>query len=125
MRSRSVVRSFRDFEVYQLAYALAMEAFTLSKRFPPDEIYSLTRQLRNASRSVPGNIAEGWSKRRYENVFKRQLIDAMGSADETTVWLNMARNCGYCPEKEHDSLIDRYASVGKMLQRLIDAWRTY
>ena len=125
MQTRTVIKSFRDLEVYQLAYALAMEAFKLSKRFPADEVHSLTRQLRNASRSVPGNIAEGWAKRRYENVLKRQLTDAVGSTEETTVWLDMARDCGYCPVGEHDDLLVRYGSVGKMLQRLIERWRTF
>ena len=122
---RSVIKSFSDLEVYQVSYALAMDVFRLTKQFPIDEMYSLTRQLRNASRSVPGNIAEGWSKRRYENVFKRQLTDAIGSVDETTVWLDMARDCGYCQGAEHADLIGRYGSVGKMLQRLVDCWRTF
>ena len=119
------IKSFRDFEVYQLAYLLAMEVFRMTKKFPPDERYSLTRQLRDSSRSIPGNIAEGWSKRRYENVFKRQLTDAIGSSDETTVWLDMARDCEYCSTTEHEVFIKRYGSVGKMLQRLIDNWRTF
>src|SRR3989338_6790321 len=104
---RRVIKSFRDLEVYQLAYRLAMEVFQLTKRFPTDEIYGLTRQLRNSARSVPGNIAEGWSKRRYENIFKRQLTDAIGSVDETTVWLDMAKDCDYCSKEEHASWVSQ------------------
>jgi four helix bundle protein len=122
---RPVIKNFRDVEVYQLAYRLAMEVFQLTKSFPTDEVYGLTRQLRNSSRSVPGNIAEGWSKRRYENIFKRQLTDAVGSVDETTVWLDMARDCDYCSGEEHARWASQYGSVGRMLQRLIDHWRTY
>ncbi|MBI4340949.1 MAG: four helix bundle protein [Candidatus Omnitrophica bacterium] len=123
--SRGVIRTFRDLEVYQFAYQLAMEIFSLTKRFPEHEVYALTRQLRNSARSVPANIAEGWSKRRYENVFRRQLVDAIGSVDEVTVWLDMARDCEYCDVTKHTELCERYASVGKMLYRLLEAWRTF
>jgi four helix bundle protein len=122
---RKVIKSFRDLEVYQLSYQLAMEILRVTNKFPSEEIYSLARQLRNSSRSVPGNIAEGWSKRRYENVFKRHLTDAMGSADETTVWLDMAKDSDYMRDKEHKDFIRRYSSVGAMLYKLINNWRTF
>ncbi len=81
------VRSYEDLKVFQLSYKLATEIFWLTKDFPKEEIYSLTDQMRRSSRSIPVNIAEAWAKRKYENVFKRHLIDSVGSCDETKVWL--------------------------------------
>ena len=59
----------RDLKVYQLAYALAMEIFNLSKNFPKEEVYSLTDQIRRSSRGVVVNIAEGYRKRQYPKMF--------------------------------------------------------
>jgi four helix bundle protein len=64
---------YQDLKVYQLAYRLAMEVFRESKKFPAEERYSLTDQIRRASRSVAANIAEGYRKRRYEKMFVSKL----------------------------------------------------
>jgi hypothetical protein len=69
---------FRDLKVYQLAYQLAMEIFQASKSFPVEEKYSLTDQIRRASRSVAANIAEGYRKKRYPKMFVSKMIDADG-----------------------------------------------
>lgn len=74
---------------------MAMEVFALSKRFPKDELYSLTDQIRRSSRSVPANIAEAWRKRRYPAAFVAKLNDAEGEAAETQTHLEIALRCGY------------------------------
>jgi four helix bundle protein len=66
---RSVIQNIRDLDVYNLSYALALEVFSLSRKFPKEETYSLTDQIRRSSRSIPANISEGFAKRRYENIF--------------------------------------------------------
>jgi four helix bundle protein len=60
---------FRDLNVYQLAFKLANEIFNDSKRFPVEERYSLTNQVRRSSRSVAPNIGEGYRKKRYPKMF--------------------------------------------------------
>lgn len=90
-----VYRGFRDLKVYQLAYALAMEIFIETKKFPVEERYSLTDQIRRASRSIPTNLAEAWKKRRYERLFISKMTDCLGEAAEVEVWLDFARDCGY------------------------------
>ena len=77
------INSHEDLEVYQLAFRLAMRVFELSKTFPREETYSLTDQVRRASRSVCANIAEGWRKRRYSAAFVSKLSDAETEATET------------------------------------------
>ena len=71
-----MIRSAKDLKVYQKAYALAMEIYQLSKFWPPDEKYSLTDQIRRASRSVCSNLREAWAKRRYEAHFISKLTDS-------------------------------------------------
>ena len=75
----------RDLKVYQLAHKLAMEIFVDSKVFPSEERYSLTSQIRRSSRSVAANIAEGFRKRQFPNVFVSKLADSDVEATETQV----------------------------------------
>lgn len=112
--------SFRDLRVYQLATELAREIFEISKRFPSEERYSLTDQVRRASRSVGGQIAESWAKRRYVSHFVSKLTDADGEQQETQHWVGSAHDCQYITTEERGSLISRYEQVGKMLQSMID-----
>lgn len=122
---RKVIKSYKDLEVYQLSYKLAMEIFWVTRDFPKEEKYSLTSQILESSRSVPANIAEGYAKRRYENVFKRHLNDALGSCDESKVWLDFAKDCKYLSAEKHRDLIERYENVGAKIYRLMKNWRTY
>ena len=112
--------SFRDLHVYKLAKQLAKEVFELSKTFPREERYALTDQLRRSSRSVGGQIAEGWAKRRYISHFVSKLTDADGEQQETQHWLGTAQECQYINKEFTASLLSRYEEVGKMLQSMID-----
>lgn len=117
---RSVMpRGYRDLRVFQLASELAMEIFPHSKGFPDEERFSLTSQIRRSSRSVAANIAEGYRKRRYPNMFVSKLADSDAEATETQVWLDFARDCGYLSEDRHQDLIAGYAEVGRMLSSMM------
>ncbi len=87
------LNSAKDLEVYKKAYKLAMEVFDLSKRFPPEERYALTSQIRRSSRSVCLNLREAWAKRRYEAHFVSKLTDCDGENSETDSALDFARDC--------------------------------
>ena len=112
-------RGHRDLKVYQVAYDLAMEIFHLSKLFPREEIYSLTDQIRRSSRSVAANLAEGFRKRRYPNMFVSKLADCDAEATETQVWLDFAFDCGYLSKENRDLLTLGYEEVGKMLSGMM------
>jgi len=112
-------QGFRDLKVYQLAFRLAMEIFQESKNFPLEERYSLTDQMRRASRSVGSNIGEGYRKRRYPKMFVSKMADADGEAAETQVWLDFANACGYLSEKRQMELRTGYEEVGRMLGSMI------
>lgn len=62
------VKSFRDLEVYKLSRQLSKEIFEATKKFPKEEMYSLTDQMRRSSRSIGPQIAEAWGKSKYENI---------------------------------------------------------
>ena len=72
-----------------------MKIFELSKRFPVEERYSLTDQIRRSSRSVCANLAEAWRKRRYEAAFIAKLNDSEPESAETQVWIKFAVKCQY------------------------------
>ena len=110
---------FRDLKVYQLAFKLAMEILYESKKFPAEEKYSLTDQIRRASRSVPGNIAEGYRKKRYPKMFVSKMVDADEEATETQFWLDIAQACGYLSEVRQLELRRGYEEVGRMLGTMI------
>jgi four helix bundle protein len=77
------IKSYRELRVYQAALEAAMIIFELTKRFPPEEKYSMTDQIRRSSRSVCANIGEAWRKRRYPAHFVSKLSDSEGEAEET------------------------------------------
>jgi four helix bundle protein len=109
------IRSAKDLIVYQKAYSLAMEIFEISKRFPAEEKYSLTDQIRRCSRSVCTNIREAWAKRRYEAHFVSKLSDSDGENAETDSWLDIARDCKYVSTSDYSALAAKCAEVGAML----------
>jgi four helix bundle protein len=96
--------TFKELRVWQNAMDVAMTIFELSKRFPPEERYSLTDQARRASRSVASNTAEAWRKRRYVAAFVSKLNDAEGEAAETQTCIEVGRRCGYIPDSTASEL---------------------
>lgn len=119
------IKHYKDLEVHRLSYDLAMEIFWLSREFPKEELYSLTSQIVRSSRSIPANIAEGWSKREHKNIFKKHLLDAMGSTDETKTWLDFAKDCKYISTDKLSQYVKRYEEVGRKLYNLHENWQTF
>ena len=113
-------RGYKDLKVYQLAYKLAMEIFVTIKKFPSEEKYSLTSQIRRSSRSIPANIAEAWRKRRYEKAFVSKLVDSYGEEAETEVWLDMSLDADYLRKDQHKYYLEEYEQVSKMLYSMIE-----
>ncbi|HSH37413.1 MAG TPA: four helix bundle protein [Chthoniobacterales bacterium] len=117
---RKPVRHFRDLEVYQNALGTGLRVFELSKRFPADERFSLTDQIRRSSRSVCANIAEAWRKRRYTAAFVAKLSDAEAEAAETQVHIEFAAQHGYVSDAEFREVDDAYECILGQLVRMID-----
>lgn len=113
------VRSAKELTVYVKAYELAMLIFQVSKRFPREEQYALTGQIRRASRSVCQNLREAWAKRRYPSHFISKLTDCDGENGEMDSLLDFARDCAYITIEEHRDLTERAVEIGKMLGSMI------
>src|SRR5680860_674791 len=114
------VKSFRDLEVYKLSRQLSKDIFEVSKNFPKEEMYSLTDQVRRSSRSIGGQIAEAWGKRKYRKHFVSKLTDADGEQLETQHWIETALDCSYISRETANGLLQQYASVGKMVNSMIN-----
>jgi four helix bundle protein len=95
------INSAKELIVYQKAFELGKLAFELTLRFPREEVYALTSQLRRSSRSICLNLREAWAKRRYPAHFVSKLTDCDGECNETDSALDFARTHGYITDEEH------------------------
>ena len=111
---------FRDLIVYQKAFDLAMKIFEITKRFPSEEKYELTDQLRRSSRAVCRAIGEGYRKRQYPKHFSSKMSDADMENTETQVSLDFAKECNYLSQEEYLELIDKSEEVGRMLNHMVE-----
>jgi four helix bundle protein len=109
------ITHFTELRVYQRSFALAGSIFLISKRWPSEERFALTDQVRRAARSVGANISEAWGKRRYEAHFVSKLSDADAENHETEHWLLSARRDGYLAETELSEMLEAKKDVGRML----------
>ena len=107
--------SFRDLLVYQKARELSLTIFKLTKRFPKEEAYSLTDQIRRSSRSIGAQIAEAWAKRRYEKHFVSKLTDSDGEQQETQHWIETAFDCEYVSQEDEKVLLEKCTEIGRLL----------
>lgn len=113
-------KTFRDLTVYKKAFALAMEVFEISKKFPPEEKYSLTDQVRRSSRSVCATVGEAYRKRQYPAHFVSKSSDADMENTETRVWLDFALAADYITKDLWANLDLRAEEIGKLLNHMIE-----
>jgi four helix bundle protein len=112
--------SFKDLTVYQKAFALAMKIFEITKKFPSEEKYELTDQIRRSSRAVCRAIGEGYRKRQYPKHFSSKMSDADMENSETQISLDFAETCKYISHEEYLGLLDNLEEVGRMLNHMIE-----
>ncbi|WP_396165860.1 four helix bundle protein [Flavobacterium sp.] len=110
---------FQDLFAYQKAFSLAMEIFETTKKFPKEEMYSLTDQIRRSSRSVPITIAEAYRKREYPKHFHSKLTDSDAENSETQGWLEFSFKCEYISELEYNILLSKSNEIGKLINFMI------
>jgi len=111
--------TYKDLLAFKKAFVLAMKIFEISKRFPKEEIYSLTDQLRRSSRSVCANFAEAFRRRKYPAHFLSKLADSDAENAETDVWLDFALACMYISDAEYKELKGDLDEVGRLLGDII------
>ena len=115
-----MLSSYRDLLVWQKAMELVVETYRLSSRFPKEEQYGLTSQLRRASVSVPSNIAEGYG-RASRKEYLQFLYVGQGSLKETETQIILAEMLGYSSKDAAELLLEKCEVVGKLLGGLIRA----
>src|SRR5256885_648802 len=116
----SLIRNYRELDVYNNAMELTMQIFELTKRFPQEERFNLTDQIRRSSRSVCTNIAEAWRKRRYRAAFIAKLSDSETEAAESQVSTEFALRCRYWDQEMFRQIDDGYETVIAQLVRMAD-----
>jgi four helix bundle protein len=88
-----------------------MEIFEVSKKFPVEERYSLTDQIRRSSRFVCANLGEAWQKRRYQAALVAKLSDCQAEATETQIWIEFAVRCNYLDIEAGRNLYTIYSQI--------------
>ncbi|HTU33479.1 MAG TPA: four helix bundle protein [Candidatus Acidoferrum sp.] len=111
------MQRFTELRVWQRSHALVVTLYRATTRFPVEERYGLTSQLRRAVLSVPTNIAEG-SKRVSRQDYARFLNVAEGSLAETEYLLMVARDLGYLAPKETETHLKELTEIASMLNSL-------
>ncbi len=112
-------KKINETKVYKLAFELSMKIFEISKRFPKEETYSLTDQIRRSSRSICSCMAEAHRKRLYPAHFVSKVSDADMENAETQTWLQFAFACRYIIQQEHDELLSLSEEAGNLLHHMI------
>src|SRR5258708_4674109 len=116
MSAPKKIRYHWELDVYKISVEAAMGIYELSKKFPREEMYSLTDQIRRSSRSVSGQISEAWRRRKYGAAFVNKLNEAEGEGAETQTWLEYAVRCSYLAAKEGRDLHRKYDNIlGKLV----------
>jgi len=112
--------SVKHTKVYRLAFELAMEIFEISKKFPKEERYSLTDQVRRSSRSVCICLIEAYRKKRYPAHFVSKVSDSDMENSETSGWFDFALACKYIDLLVHSKLTSKNEEIGRLLNHMIN-----
>ena len=117
-----MIRSFKDLQVYQESYALALKVYEASGKYPQHERYGLISQMQRAAISIPSNLAEGYGKHESAAEFRRYIRMALGSSNEIEVLIRLSKDLGYLGEEDAEDMIEKYIVVQKKLYNLLKKW---
>ena len=109
------IRTHRELNVYKIAFSKAMDIYKITLKFPREEVYSLTDQIRRSSRSVCANISEAFRRRKYPKSFSNKLNESEAEAGDTQNWLDFSLACGYISKEIHMKLDKEYDNIIGML----------
>ena len=119
------ISSFRELKAYQAARSLAQNLFEESRRWPKDEVYSLTSQIRRSSRSVGAALAEAWAKRSYPAHFLSKLTDADAELQEVFHWIETATVCNYFTTSQEAELLKNVKEIGRMIGTMMSKYESF
>ena len=113
-----MLKNYKELKVWQKSYQLCVEIYSITKRFPREERYGLTSQIRRAAVSVPSNIAEGYGRKTTPE-YMRSLYIAYGSNCKFETQKLLSRDLAYIKDTEAEELLDKIGEVERMLKALI------
>lgn len=108
------IQSYQDLEVWQRGMDLAVLAYQLTRKFPKEELFALTSQIRRAAGSVPANLAEGWG-RKGRKEFLQFIRTAQGSLRELETHLLLSQRVGLAGQDQVQPLLEQTAILGRQL----------
>lgn len=112
--------SYKNLDIYKRSYAIALEIHKQSANFPKEEKFGLISQIRRSSRSIPANIAEGAGRQSTSDAdFKRFLAMALGSCNETSVWIDFCVDLNLVDTETASSYQKEYLELEKMISSFI------
>ena len=118
---RGKIKTYEDLEIYKESYVLALDVYKITKKFPKDELYALTSQIRRAATSITLNIVEGYGRLSKDD-FKRFLKISLGSTNETKTLLKFSKDLNYINEQEYSNIKNRYEILSKKIYSIIKKW---
>lgn len=119
VQMKQYISSVRDLLVYQRAFQIALAVHRITLKFPKIEQYALADQLRRSTKSICANLSEGFGRQHESKLeFKRYIIIALGSCNESETWLEFAQALGYINQQECTQWCEELTVIGKMLFKL-------
>jgi four helix bundle protein len=111
------MQDYRKLLVWQKAHGLVLNIYIATKKYPKEELYGITSQIRRSSASITANISEGCG-RKTKTEFSRFLVIALGSVNETENFLLLSKDLGYLTQENFQNLSEQVVEVRKMLLSL-------
>ncbi len=112
------VNCFKDLKIWQVAIRLVKKVYEVSSRFPKEEMYGLTSQIRRSAISIPSNVAEGF-RRQHNNEFKQFLYISFGSCAELETQTIIAQELGYVSANQVKELLEDLDHVCRITSKLV------
>ncbi len=112
------IKSYKDLQVWRKGIELVKNVYVITKKFPKEEVYGLTNQMRRSAVSIPSNIAEG-KTRQHGNEYIQFLYIALGSCAELETQLIIAEQLGYTSKQNALNFADEIDHISRMLRNLI------
>jgi four helix bundle protein len=113
------MKSYRDLEIYQAAYRLAIKVHRMTLTLPKYEMYEQGSQVRRSTKSIKDNIVEGYGRKRYKQEFIRYLVFAHASSDEAISQLTMIDEIHF-ESKGLTELISEYEILGRRIYKFME-----
>ena len=112
------IKSFKDLRIWQKGIEIVKDIYMMTKKFPKEELYGLTSQMRRSAISIPSNIAEGF-KRYHNKEYKQFLYITLGSSAELETQLIISEELKYINRKEMERICEKLDHLSKMITVLI------